>query len=93
MSEDNEEIVFHPEGAQQICSACEDGAGEINRSRAAVIRFHGYMIALMMPLVTLLTFANSILNHESWKPDATIVTAMIAAIGLIGAFAWKTRHR
>ena len=91
--DDTQEVVFHQEGTTQICPACEDGADEINRSRAAVIRFHGYMIASIMPLVTVLTFLNSLFNHESWKPDATIITAMIAAIAYIGAFAWKTRHK
>lgn len=76
-----------------ICQSCQEGADEINRSRADVIRFQGYMVSLMMPLVIILTFANAVLNHESWKPDATIITAMLAGIGYIGVFAWKTRRK
>lgn len=103
MSEDHDsqEVILHPELSQSqsiqiahvVCPSCEEGADAINRARADVIRFQGHMISLMMPLVIILTFANAVLNHESWKPDATIITAMLAGIGYIGVFAWKTRRK
>lgn len=88
---DHQEVVFlSQEEKAEIAEMV--ARTELVRSRAAVVRFAGYVGMGMLPLITCLSFADSVLNHQSWHGEAAIAAGCVTALGGIICWAFNTRE-
>lgn len=90
-----QEIIVYQEEASShhhhACPLAEETTQRILQARADVIRLAGFTAALMPPFITFLAFLDALINRHPWQPDERILLAVLAAFGLIAAFAWKTK--
>lgn len=91
-------IVFTPDElltitAPHVHDEEEEGAHEVVKANADVLRAAGYSVAGAPHLVLFLSFLDAMINHHPWQPDERILLSLLAAYGLMGAYYWKTRTK
>lgn len=65
---------------------------DLVRSRADVVRYAGCVGVSMLPLITILSFADSVLNHKEWHGEAAIAAGCVTALTGIVCWAFNTRE-
>ena len=85
------ELILSGSHDQLICAECEQQITDLHDARAFVIKAAGLTSVAMIPLVILLSFADSVICHRAWILDDRILYVILSGVAAITAFAWRSK--